>query len=138
MGYNCGSRKICTSTHYIRLDFLEKIVLGEIRRLTKLATQYEDEFAKIVMGHSIKTAEQERNLKQKELNTLIARDKELDNLCRACRLKTKKECPYWFKSNKDTRYGTGAVTEPVQKSHKIKGFEQSINSINLKNKYFKD
>ena len=34
--------------------------------------------------------------------------------------------------------GTGAVTEPVQKSHKIKGFEQSINSINLKNKYFKD
>ena len=80
MGYNRGSRKICTSTHYIRLDFLEKIVLGEIRRLTKLATQYEDEFAKIVMGHSIKTAEQERNLKQKELNTLMARDKELDNL----------------------------------------------------------
>lgn len=105
MGYNRGSRKICTSTHYIRLDFLEKIVLGEIRRLTKLATQYEDEFAKIVMGHSIKTAEQERNLKQKELNTLIARDKELDNLCRTCRLKTKKECPYWFKFNKDTRYG---------------------------------
>lgn len=78
--HNRGSRKICTSTHYIRLDFLEKIVLGEIRRLTKLATQYEDEFAKIVMGHSIKTAEQERNLKQKELNTLIASDKELDNL----------------------------------------------------------
>ena len=66
--------------HYIRVDFLEKVVLGEIRRLTKLATQYESEFAKIVMGHSIQTAQQERRQKQKELNTLVARDKELDNL----------------------------------------------------------
>lgn len=80
MGYNKGKRKICNSTHYIRVDFLEKVVLGEIRRLTKLATQYESEFAKIVMGHSIKTAQLERQLKQKELDTLTARDKELDNL----------------------------------------------------------
>ena len=64
----------------IRVDFLEKVVLGEIRRLTKLATQYESEFAKIVMGHSIKAAEQERQLKQKELHTLNARNEELDNL----------------------------------------------------------
>ena len=79
-GYNRGKRKICTSTHYIRVDFLEKVVLGEIRRLTKLATQYESEFAKIVMGHSIQAAQQERQKKQKELNSLTARDKELDNL----------------------------------------------------------
>lgn len=79
-GYNRGKRKICTSTHYIRVDFLERVVLGEIRRLTKLATQYESEFAKIVMGHSIQTARQERQKKQKELNSLTARDKELDNL----------------------------------------------------------
>lgn len=79
-GYNRGKRKICTSTHYIRVDFLEKVVLGEIRRLTKLATQYESEFAKIVMEHSIQTAQQERQKKQKELNSLTARDKELDNL----------------------------------------------------------
>ena len=59
---------------------MEKVVLGEIRRLTKLATQYESEFAKIVMGHSIKAAEQERQLKQKELHTLNARNDELDNL----------------------------------------------------------
>ena len=79
-GYNKGNRKICNSTHYIRVDFLEKVVLGEIRRLTKLATQYENEFAKIVMGHSIKAAQQERQLKQKELHTLNARNDELDNL----------------------------------------------------------
>ena len=44
----------------------------------KFATLYENEFAKIVMGNSIKTAEQERRSKQKELNSLLARDKELD------------------------------------------------------------
>ena len=79
-GYNKGKRKTCNSTHYIWVDFLEKVVLGEIRRLTKLVTQYESEFAKIVMGHSIKAAEQERQLKQKELHTLNARNDELDNL----------------------------------------------------------
>ncbi len=56
-GYNRGSRKICNSTHYIRTDFLEQVVLGEIRRMTKFAMQYENEFAKIVMGNSIKAAE---------------------------------------------------------------------------------
>lgn len=79
-GYNKGGRKICSSTHYIRVDFLEQVVLGEIRRLTKFATQYETEFAKLVMGHSVQAAEQERRMKQKELNSLTSRDKELDVL----------------------------------------------------------
>lgn len=79
-GYNKGGRKVCSSTHYIRVDFLEQVILGEIRRLTKFATQYETEFAQIVIGHSIKAAEQEQRMKQKELNSLIARDKELDTL----------------------------------------------------------
>ncbi len=79
-GYNKGGRKVCSSTHYIRVDFLEQVVLGEIRRLTKFATQYETEFAKLVMGHSIQTAEQERRMKQKELNSLTSRNKELDVL----------------------------------------------------------
>ena len=40
--FNCsnyrGNRGSCTSTHYIRVDFLEQVVLGEIRRLTKFAS----------------------------------------------------------------------------------------------------
>ena len=44
--FNCsnyrGNRGSCTSTHYIRVDFLEQVVLGEIRRLTKFASLYED------------------------------------------------------------------------------------------------
>ncbi len=80
-GYNRAvSRRICTSSHYIRTDFLEQVVLGEIRRLTKLATKYETEFAKLVMGNSIKNAEQEQRQKEKELKQMQARDKELDIL----------------------------------------------------------
>ena len=37
--FNCsnykGNRGTCTSTHYVRVDFLEQVVLGEIKRLTK-------------------------------------------------------------------------------------------------------
>ena len=80
MGYNRGKNKICTSTHYIRVDFLEKVVLGEIKRLTKFATQYETEFANIVMGHSIQAAQQEQKMLQNELNGLLGRDRELDIL----------------------------------------------------------
>ena len=44
--FNCsnykGNRGTCTSTHYVRVDFLEEVVLGEIRRLTKFASLYED------------------------------------------------------------------------------------------------
>ena len=44
--FNCsnykGNRGSCTSTHYVRMDFLEQVVLGEIRRLTKFASLYED------------------------------------------------------------------------------------------------
>ena len=53
-------------------DGAEKHAKAGIRRLTKLAMQYDSEFAK----HSIKAAEQERQLKQKELHTLNARNAE--------------------------------------------------------------
>ena len=82
--FNCsnykGNRGNCTSTHYIRVDFLEQVVLGEIRRLTKFSSLYEDEFLKAVIGHSQQAAEADRKLKEKELKALLARDEELDGL----------------------------------------------------------
>ena len=82
--FNCsnykGNRGTCTSTHYVRVDFLEEVVLGEIRRLTKFASLYEDEFVKAVIGHSQQAEQTERKLKEKELKTLLARDEELDGL----------------------------------------------------------
>lgn len=82
--FNCsnykGNRGTCTSTHYVRVDFLEEVVLGEIRHLTKFASLYEDEFAKAVIGHSQRAEQTDRKLKEKELKTLLARDEELDGL----------------------------------------------------------
>lgn len=82
--FNCsnykGNRGTCTSTHYVRVDFLEQVVLGEIRRLTKFARQFEDEFVKAVIGHSQQAEATDRKLKEKELKALQARDEELDGL----------------------------------------------------------
>ena len=82
--FNCsnykGNRGTCTSTHYVRVDFLEEVVLGEIRRLMKFASLYEDEFVKAVVGHSQQAEQTDRKLKEKELRTLLARDEELDGL----------------------------------------------------------
>ena len=82
--FNCsnykGNRGTCTSTHYVRVDFLEEVVLGEIRRLTKFASLYEDEFVKAVIGHSQQAEQTDRKLKEKELKAFLARDEELDGL----------------------------------------------------------
>ena len=82
--FNCsnykGNRGTCGSTHYVRVDFLEQVVLGEIRRLTKYAGLYEDDFLKEVIGHSRQAEETECRLKEKELKSLLARDDELDGL----------------------------------------------------------
>lgn len=82
--FNCsnykGNRGTCTSTHYVRVDFLEQVVLGEIKRLTKFASHYEDDFVKAVMGSSRQSVALDRKLKEKELVALQARDEELDGL----------------------------------------------------------
>ena len=77
--HNSGLRK-CSSTHYIRLDFLERVVLYEVNRLAAFASEYEDAFIKAIIGRSAKAAENARVRKQRELDGLVARDKELDML----------------------------------------------------------
>ena len=77
--HNSGLRK-CSSTHYIRLDFLEQVVLYEVHRLACFANEYENDFIKAMMGRSAKVAENERVRKKRELDALLARDRELDTL----------------------------------------------------------
>lgn len=77
--HNSGLRK-CSATHYIRLDFLEQVVMQELRRLTQFADDYEEDFVRAIMGHSAKVAQSDRGRKQRELDGLLARDKELDVL----------------------------------------------------------
>ena len=77
--HNSGYRK-CSKTHYIRLDFLEQVVLYEVKRLACFASEYENDFIKAMIGRSAKVAENGRIRKQRELDTLTTRDRELDML----------------------------------------------------------
>ena len=77
--HNSGLRK-CSSTHYIRLDFLEQVVLYEVHRRACFANEYENDFIKAMVGRSAKVAENERVRKKRELDGLLARDRELDTL----------------------------------------------------------
>ena len=77
--HNSGLRK-CSSTHNIRLDFLEQVVLYEVHRLACFANEYENDFIKAMVGRSAKVVENERVRKKRELDALLARDRELDTL----------------------------------------------------------
>ena len=55
-------------------------MLYEVNRLACFANEYEDDFIKAMMGRSAKVTENERARKQRELDGLLARDKELDGL----------------------------------------------------------
>ena len=77
--HNSGYRK-CSKTHYIRLDFLEQVVLYVVKRLACFASEYENDFIKAMIGRSAKVAENTALRKQRELDALTARDRELDIL----------------------------------------------------------
>jgi hypothetical protein len=82
--FNCSnnnsSRGTCPTTHYVREDFLKQVVLLEFNRLAQFANYYEDDFVKEIIGHSMKAMQNDRAIKQKELDSMLMRDKELDRL----------------------------------------------------------
>ncbi len=82
--FNCGNNngryRNCPTTHYIRQDFLEQIVLQEIQRLKQFANGYENDFVKSIIGHSMDKVQNDRAKMQRELDALPARDKELYKL----------------------------------------------------------
>ncbi len=48
--------------------------------MSRFADEYEDDFVKAIIGYSMEAVQADRALRQKELNGLLARDKELDVL----------------------------------------------------------
>jgi DNA invertase Pin-like site-specific DNA recombinase len=82
--YNCQNNNsrhgTCPSTHYIRADFLEKVVLKDIQRLIRFAQADEEKFARTVMDSVGSDILQTQEIRQGKLNALLKRDKELDSL----------------------------------------------------------
>lgn len=75
-----GNRGTCQSTHYVRLEFLERVVLGEIRRLTRYVTKNEAEFEQAIAGYALDAVEAAQKQKKRELAALRRRDDELSAL----------------------------------------------------------
>ena len=54
--FNCSNnnsrKRTCPTTHYIRVDYLEGIVLADIRRLIAFTNQYRDEFVGLIERNS--------------------------------------------------------------------------------------
>jgi DNA invertase Pin-like site-specific DNA recombinase len=73
-------RGICDSTHYIRTDFLEQVVLRDITRITAFAKRYENEFIKILTSGTVKENKRNIDLLTQEMETRKARNAELDTL----------------------------------------------------------
>jgi Ca2+-binding EF-hand superfamily protein len=75
-----GNRGTCDTTHYIRVDFLEKIVLGEIRRLTQYVNKHGDQFIKAAVGFTQQATATMCKRKERELKAKKSRDRELDKI----------------------------------------------------------
>ncbi|MFI3249524.1 MAG: recombinase family protein [Eubacteriales bacterium] len=75
-----GDRGDCPSTHYIRVDFLEKVILQELKRLMKFANKNEERFTELVSQHADRLAKDELDRTKKEIAKLKRRDEELDTL----------------------------------------------------------
>lgn len=60
---------------------LDYLIRNDISNIVQFATEFEDEFVKIVVDENYKQiqATQKKNLEA--LNKMLARDKELDTLC---------------------------------------------------------
>ena len=82
--FNCsnyrGNRGVCNDTHYIRADALEYVMLLEIQRMTAFLKDKEEAFAELLMSKSAIEAEKENKRRDKEIATMSARLRDLEEL----------------------------------------------------------
>jgi DNA invertase Pin-like site-specific DNA recombinase len=82
--YICGTyrkkgREVCT-VHFIRTTVLNDLVLKDIRRVTAIASEHEQEFIQAVMQKTASENQRELAAKKKELEKVRRRVLELDTL----------------------------------------------------------
>jgi len=82
--FNCSEnnsgRGRCPSTHYVRADFLEQVVLNDLRRIIRYASLHETDFARQLMNESMQNAAKTRERLARELGKLRQRSSELEVL----------------------------------------------------------
>ena len=85
--FNCSTyngrgkaRGKCNATHHIRADFLEQVVMADIKRITAFAKHYEDELLRILTASAGDEVERQIGASKLQIAKLKARNKELDSL----------------------------------------------------------
>jgi len=81
--FNCGLYRKGThecTPHYIRTVVLEQIVLNDLRHVSTLAAQHEDEFVRMVLDGNLEKARREAAQKRRALDKARRRIAELDAL----------------------------------------------------------
>ena len=82
--YNCRSNnalnKTCPSTHYVRADFLEEVVLKDIRLMVKYAKDNEEAFAARIMAAVGRNDAESKRALETRLEAYLKRNEQLDYL----------------------------------------------------------
>ena len=68
------------ATHHIRADFLEQVVLADIKRINAFAKHYEDEFLQTLTASAGDEVERQIEAAKGQIAKLKARNRELDSL----------------------------------------------------------
>ena len=82
--FNCSNNnsrnRTCPTTHYIRVDYLEEIVLTDIRRLIAFTNRYKDEFIALIEQNNGVDSMNRRKAAEKEIEKLLKRNDDIDRL----------------------------------------------------------
>ena len=82
--FNCSNyranRGTCPSTHYIRADSIEQVVIAELQTIARFLDEEEDEFAAMLESKTNKDIAAEQKLAESQLATARARVKEIERL----------------------------------------------------------
>ena len=78
---NRAKNGLCKKTHHIRVDVLTRLVKNDIANIVRFATEFEDEFVKIVVDEDYKRTQATQKKNLEALSKMLVRDKELDTLC---------------------------------------------------------
>jgi hypothetical protein len=82
--FNCSNyrsnRGTCPSTHYIRADSIEQVVIAELQTIARFLDEEEDEFAAMLESKTNKDIATEQKLAESQLATSRARVKEIERL----------------------------------------------------------
>ena len=75
-----GRRGTCEDTHYIRADFLEQVVMLELRRMAEFLYDDEDRFADLLEAKTNKNIIDRKRYLEDTIQSSIARTKDVDML----------------------------------------------------------